>query len=215
MRNEKEEVQYIWHDGVRISEDQLVCMAKRAGSYAFAEHYVCSLLAHGTMYGLPYLIDKVNEIREHYQVVAIPTPKLKPESDCSCNRDIAPKAMQIYRRMPANKRNLLLNDCLEYIRVNKPGMFKLKKQWQGVYMVIRDRLDNGLKMSEFYELAYNATPSMWPVNLRISETVFKNFSRDVGIIDDEAYYEMDYNPHQAFCDAFWEVMKCQVLTMDC
>ena len=80
-------------------------------------------------------------------------------------------------------------------------------------MVFRDRLDNGLKMSEFYELADNATPSKWPMYLRISKTVFKNFSRDVGFSDDDAYYEMAYNPHQAFCDAFCEVLKLKVLSM--
>jgi hypothetical protein len=47
-----EEVQYIWHDGVRIREDQLVSMAMSAGTYALAEHYACSLLAHGVMHGI-------------------------------------------------------------------------------------------------------------------------------------------------------------------
>ena len=59
MRKEKEEVQYIWHDGVRIREDQLVTMAMSAGTYALAEHYVCSLLAHGCMHGLTYSGAKV------------------------------------------------------------------------------------------------------------------------------------------------------------
>ena len=38
MNQIKEEAQYIWHDGVRIREDQLVSMAMSAGTYALAEH---------------------------------------------------------------------------------------------------------------------------------------------------------------------------------
>ena len=69
--NEKE---YVWHDGVRISDEQLISMARNAGSYALAEHYLFSLLAHGTMYGLTYYINKVNEVRAQYGVMPIQRP---------------------------------------------------------------------------------------------------------------------------------------------
>ena len=47
-----------------------------------------------------------------------------------------------------------------------------------------------------------------PARLAISESVFKNMRRDFPIDDpDEAYYEMDFNPHRTLCDAFWEVVK--------
>ena len=79
MRKEKEP-EYIWHDGVRIREDQLVSMAMSAGTYALAEHYVCSLLAHGCANGLAYIINKANEIRECYQVRKFPVPNLDEDS---------------------------------------------------------------------------------------------------------------------------------------
>lgn len=211
IQNNNKEVQYIWHDGVRIREDQLISMAKRAGSYALAEHYVCSLLAHGTAYGLAYIIDKVNEIREHYQVGAIPKPEISDVEACFDERDASKRFMKIYREMSKTERISLLTGCMEYIIANEPDIFKRKNQWQGAYMVFRDRLDNGLKMSEFFVLVVDATPESWPESLMISQTVFKNFSRDIKADDDEAYYEMKYNPHGDFCEAFWDVVKAIIM----
>ena len=54
MRNE--EKQYVWHDGIRINDVQLVTLAMNAGSYNIAEHYMLSLLAHGVMHRLPEYI---------------------------------------------------------------------------------------------------------------------------------------------------------------
>ena len=200
MRNEKEEVQYIWHDGVRIREDQLISMAKQAGSYAIAEHYICSLLAHGTIYGLAYIIDKVNEIREFYQVGAIPKPNMDDERiPTSRNRYNADDNIRkTYRLMTIGER-------IELIKASLPELFKFKNQWQGIYLVVHDRLDGGLSQTDFMTMAKDAIPDGWPARLAISESVFKNMRRDFPIDDpDEAYYEMDFNPHRTLCDAFWE-----------
>ena len=80
MRNEKEEVQYIWHDGATIPENLLISMAKTAGTYDGAKPYLFSLLAHGVMHGISDYINKVNEIREHCHVPPIPVPKEMEES---------------------------------------------------------------------------------------------------------------------------------------
>ena len=151
MRKEKEEVQYIWHDGVRIREDQLISMAKQAGSYAIAEHYICSLLAHGTIYGLAYIIDKVNEIREFYQVGAIPKPNVDNDSmPTSRNRYNADDNIRKeYRLMTINERIELIKASLGSLRANNPELFKFKNQWQGIYLVVHDRLDGGLSQTDF------------------------------------------------------------------
>ena len=206
-----EEVQYIWHDGVRIREDQLVNMAMSAGTYALAEHYVCSLLAHGCANGLAYIINKANEIREHYQVPCIPMPKMKVEEAQPKKNNQNDRMMKYFQKLSKAERKHVLKNCLEYIHANNPDMFKRKNHWQGAYMVFRDRLDNGLKMSEFYDWAYDATPSCWPESLKISDTVFKNYSRDIRAEDDEAYYEMAYNPHKDFCEDFWEVVSALIM----
>ena len=147
MRKEKEEVQYIWHDGVRIREDQLVTMAMSAGTYALAEHYVCSLLAHGCMHGLTYLINKANEIREFYQVRKFPVPTMDEDSSTTSTKyrvSIEDQIRKKYRRMSPDERTDMLRACLGSLRANYPKMFRFKNQWQAIYQVIRDRLDGGL-----------------------------------------------------------------------
>ena len=210
--NEKE---YVWHDGVRISDEQLISMARNAGSYALAEHYLCSLLAHGTMYGLTYYINKVNEVRAQYGVMPIPTPKQADEEGCDNNRNtrhsLEDQARMKYRAMSMESRVALFRDCLMILRVNYPKLFRFKNQWQGVYLVVRDRLDNGLSQSDFLSFAKSAIPKDWPERLWINENVIKNFSRDMQFDDDdEAYYEMDYNPFSLLCDTFWEILKQQI-----
>ena len=210
--NEKE---YVWHDGVRISDEQLISMATNAGSYALAEHYLTSLLAHGTMYGLTYYIDKVNEVRAQYGVMPIPTPKQADEEGCDNTRNprhsLEDQARMKYRAMSMESRVALFRDCLMILRVNYPKLFRFKNQWQGVYLVVRDRLDNGLSQSDFLSFAKSAIPKDWPARLWINENVIKNFSRDMQYDDDdEAYYEMDYNPFGLLCDTFWEILKQQI-----
>ena len=212
MRKENEEVQYIWHDGVRIREDQLISMAKRAGSYAIAEHYVCSLLAHGTAYGLTYIIDKVNEIREHYQVGAMPKPNTDDDNMVRPKYRISveDQMRKTYRRMTIDERIELIRESLGSMIANYPKLFRFKNQWQGIYLVIRDRLDCGLSQTDFMAIAQDATPSMWPKQLEISENVIKNFGRVMDLSENEAYYELKYNPMENLCTIFWNIIKAHI-----
>ena len=66
---------FVFHDGAYLRKEVLVTMAKNAGSFLLAEHYINSLLVHAILYKLPDIIDDVNEIREHYHVP--PYPDLK------------------------------------------------------------------------------------------------------------------------------------------
>ena len=209
MRNENEEVQYIWHDGVRIREDQLVSMAMNAGNYALAEHYVCSLLAHGVINGLAYMIDKVNEIREHYQVRTIPVPHKDEVAGSGYNVSIEEQVRKKYRRMATEQRVELLRDSLGRMMANYPRLFVRKKQWQGIYLVIRDRLDGSLNRTNFVSFIDMATPEGWPERLRVSEGSIRNMSRDFQCTDFDllTYYELDYNPYEELCETFWEVVK--------
>ena len=213
MRKEKEP-EYIWHDGVRIREDQLVTMAMTAGSYALAEHYVCALLAHGCAHGLAYMIDKANEIREFYQVCKYPVPSMdedstKPSTKYRCS--IEDQIRKKYRCMKMEEREELLRACLGALHANYPKLFRFKNQWQGIYQVIRDRLDGGLLQYNFLSIAISATPDDWPTNLQINKNVIKNFGRIVDISDDEAYYELKYNPMSELCDTFWSIIKCEII----
>ena len=120
MRQNNEEVQYIWHDGVRIREDQLVSMAMNAGDYSIAEHYMCSLLAHGVIHGLAYIIDKVNEIREHYHVCTIPVPHKDATPGSSYGASIEEQVRKKYRRMTTEERIELIKASLGRMMANYP-----------------------------------------------------------------------------------------------
>ena len=208
-----EEVQYIWHDGIRIREEQLLSMARSAGSYALAEHYLISLLAHGTMYGLAYLINNVNEVREFYGVAPIPAPKNNyAEEPKPQKRDIADKVRKLYLKMTAGEHEELLCKSLATLMDSYPHLFKFKNHWQGIYLVVKDRLDYGLSQQEFLIMACKATPKGWPERLRINKSVVKNFSRGIQAAEaEEAYYEIADNPQKQLCDAFWEVLLTVIM----
>ena len=65
---------YVILDGVYFKEEQILKMASNAGSFAVAEHYLCAYLAHSLLYGKKDNIARVNEVRDIYNVPAIPLP---------------------------------------------------------------------------------------------------------------------------------------------
>ena len=213
MRNEEKE--YVWHDGIRINDAQLVTLAMNAGSYHVAEHYLLSLLAHGVMHHLPDYINKVNQVREFYGVAPIPAPKNNFTEDAKPKKcDMGAKVRRLYLKMTASEHEELLSQCLLVMMANYPNLFKFKNQWQGIYLVMRDRLDYGLSQMDFLAMAAKATPAGWPKRLQISESVIKNFSHAIKMMHaDEAYYEMTDNPQRELCDIFWEVLMQQLLTV--
>ena len=81
MEKTEERLDCVWHDGIRMKDETLVGMAMKAGSYALAEHYLVTLMAHGLMYGFYDYIDLVNEVRAYYRVEKIPVPKKDGSAD--------------------------------------------------------------------------------------------------------------------------------------
>jgi hypothetical protein len=203
----------VWHDGVRIKDSALVAMAKRAGSYALAEHYMVSLMAHGLIYGYNDYIDLVNEVRAYYQVEKIPVPKQDAENhdgQSMTRQRHLDHYRKTYQKMTAPEKEHLLQKALKALIGNYPKLFRKKNHWLGIYLVMRDRLDYGLSQCGFLVIASHATPELWPDNLKLTDNIFKNMNK---VFDadsfDEAYYEMDYNPMVALCDTFWEVLMQQ------
>ena len=201
--------QYIEHHGMKIREDQLVSMAKKAGIYADAKPYVESILYHAVKYKVWDLIYKVIEIWDYYGV----KPYSLPDGDedevvVSHRMSVEDQARKKYLSMTIAARLELLHDSLGTFRVNYPNLFRFKNQWQGIYMVIHDRLDGSLTQKAFICNAMTAMPLDWPDKIAITGNEFKNLRRDSQIEDyDETYYEMKNNPHRELCDAFWEVIK--------
>ena len=201
---------YICHDGIQINDSQLFEMAKQAGSYQIAEHYLVSILAYALQTNQLHYIDLVNDVREHYGVSSLHIPKevLGSGGGTIHEKRLNDMLRKRYRQMSIDERQALLTECLSRLRVNHQRLFSHKKHWLGIFMVIKDRLDLSLKGTDFLVLAQESTPAGWPTALSISESVLKNRSRDFPTDDpDEAYYEMENNPQQEFCDTFWEIVK--------
>ncbi len=200
---------YVWHDGIYINDDQLLSMALQAGSYQIAEHYLLSLLAHGLQLNIPTYIDKVNEVRTHYGVVPLSAPKnLTTQGTTSRHTPSFEQLRHQYRSMNNEQQKQLLAEALAAFWANHSSLFRRRCHWQGLYLVMKDRLDCGLAQSDFLVMAMEATPRSWAPQLTINSHVFKNM-RHVFPYDnlDRAYYELDYNPQQALCNAFWEVVQ--------
>lgn len=207
---------FVWHDGAQIKAHYLVAMAKKAGSYALAEHYLVSILAHGVMHGLRDYIDMVNEVRVHYQVEPIPVPKQEKKTVYGKDRKTRDRVYQVrkmYQALNEEECQALLKDCLETLLTNFPGLFKFKNQWVGIYLVVRDRLNGQLTQCDFMKLVMKALPTQWPSRLIVNENVFKNMRRDFPKSEEGAsYFELEYNPQKKLCDTFWDILQQSLLT---
>ena len=207
--------EYVCLDGVYVREEQLVKMALNAGSFAVAEHYLCALLAHGLLYGKTDIIEKVNEVREQYQVLPFAKPENQGPRDeygRSRTESVEMRVRKLYGKMTAEGRKALMRSCLQTLRMQS-DLFCHKNDWLGVMLVVRDRLDGNINQSNFYDYACAITPEDWPEALRIGEHTAKNFSRQLAAEDrTEAYYDMEQNPQAKLCDKLWEIVVQAVLT---
>ena len=211
-----EEVQYIWHDGATIPENLLINMAKTAGTYDGAKPYLFSLLAHGVMHGISDYINKVNEIREQYNVQPIPVPggmEDMPKGRKKNEKSPEDMAREKYKLMDEPMKNALLKTALGEIADMRLALINKKAVWIGVYHVVHDRLDGGIVKNTFYATAKAIEPDNWPAKFRISEDTMSNYAHHISCKDSlEAYFDMDENPFEELCEAFWEVLLRMILT---
>lgn len=208
----EERLDVVWHDGVRMKDETLVGMAKKAGSYALAEHYLVTLMAHGLMYGFYDYIDLVNEVRAYYRVEKIPVPKQETQKTLMtmAKKKFYDDLRIRYQNMTLHEKELLLQEALKSLMANHPEQFRKKYHWLGVYLVVRDRLDYGLTQCGFLVMASHATPELWPERLRLTENVFKNMNKVFEPGDFEnAYFEMEDNPMESLCETFWDALMLQ------
>ena len=214
MRNEKEEVQYIWHDGATIKEDLLVTMAKRAGSMTIAEHNILSLYRHILIEnGLGEYVKIENEVRCHYNAEAVPMPDDCVSTKSATRSNKEDYVRKLYMKMSVEERKQIVGRSLELLMDNHKDQFNSKNDWIGICLVIRDRVDGSLSMSGFYGKVYGLVKNWWPDNLMIGCHTMGNFSRCVDYEDrQEAYYDMKNNPWKELCDTYWPILKQQILT---
>ena len=205
---EKNLSEYVYLDGMLLKEEQLLKLSKNVGCYAQAEHYLFALLAHGVINGKREVIDMVNEVREFYGVPKIPVGNQESTFARSRAESLDDKARMLFKKMPIDKRREILKEALRRLRTQF-HLFIYSKHWQGVFSVIRDRLEgDALKQNAFIAYASDITPEDWPDSLKIRQNTIKNFARDTDSSEKgEAYYDRDYNPQQEICDTFWDILK--------
>ncbi len=207
--------EYIYFDGMYLREEQLLKLALNVGNYMQAEHYLFALLAHGALYGCAEMVDKVNQVREHYGVPAIPTPEhdVTKVSRVQQNNSIDDKARAVFMAMSKDSRRDVLRTSLHQLR-SEYHLFKHAIHWLGVYLVIRDRLEGSrLKMKGFICYANQIIPEDWPVALRMNENTYKNFGKLISYEDrSEAYYDMAEPPQVEISSKFWGIVKDVIFT---
>ena len=211
MRNEKEEVQYIWHDGATIKVDLLISMSKMSGSMFAAERNLLSLYRQVLIdNGLGEYVKIENELRSFYHAELVPVRDGGSSSAKSADEDAARK---LYAKLKIEERKLVLKASLEVLLENHQNMFKSKNDWIGIYLVIRDRVNGSLSMADFYSCVYAIVEEWWPKQLMIGHRTMSNYARCVDYADrQEAYYDMECNPWEMLCKTFWEILKHHIMT---
>ena len=215
MTMNNKENEYVYLDGMFLNEEHLIKLAMNVGCYAQAEHYLFALLAHGVISGKREVMDRVNEVREYYGVPRIPVGDQNATRRTRKYDSVDDKVRAIFKQMDSEKRKKILREGLHYLLTNH-HLFIYTRNWMGVFLVIRDRLEgNQVNQSNFYEYAQAITPDDMPQHLRIKKSTAKNFSREIAEEDrGEAYYDMKHNPQQELCDTLWEILKQLILTED-
>lgn len=207
---------YVILDGVYFKEEQILKMAKLAGSFAVAEHYLCAYLAHSLLYGKKENIERVNEVRDIYNAPAIPLPEedYAPRDEYGRSRtdSVETKVRKLYNNLTDSRRVEIMKSCLILLRSDNK-LFCHKKDWLGILLVVRDRLDCSINQNNFLSFAMQITPDGWPESLRISKYTTTNFSKMLSNCEwTDAYYDMTDNPLCRLCDRFWEIVKQEILT---
>ena len=167
------------------------------------------------MYGKHLIINKVNEVREHYQVLPFAVPEeQEPYDDSGYNRieSVEIRVRKLFNQMTAEQQKQLLTSCLQMLRA-QTDLFCRKNDWLSVMLVVRDRLDGNINQNNFADFARSITPEEWPDALRISDHTPKNFSRLLSAKDRmEAYYDMSDNPQADLCNKLWDIVVQAILT---
>lgn len=214
MAEQKDEC--VYHNGFYIPIDQMIVMAKNAGDYSLAQPFLVSLLYHANRYHLQYINDEVNNIRKHYNLAPFPTAGAPASSNNMPSYDSPQKkqaeiAREYYIHLKKDKREAILKEALAQLILEKDSQFDKKHCWIGIYLVVKDRLDEDLKMQPF--CMSNITPCKWPHKLAIGKNSLSNIGRYIKGKDKYLpYYRMDKNPFKDLCDLFWKILLGLILT---
>ncbi len=197
-----------------LRKEQLLRLAKGAGNFAIAEHYLCALLADAVAKGNRQALKDVNAMRVHYGADPIPLADEDMDNDGQAKVTVADRhARQRFLGMTTENRCDVLRRSINSLVVDQK-LFKFSHHWLAIYMVVKDRLmGDHLSQTDFIALANKITPDEMPDRLRIHSGTIKNFGREINREDrGEMYYNMKNNPQKQLCDTFWSIIQETILT---
>lgn len=199
-------------DGIWMTKSQLLKMAMKAGSYAFAEHYLFALLVDAFQNGRREVLKDINEVRQHYHVDPLSLSDDFGNDDGEHDSAADKEAVKLFAKMPHDKKVETLTYSL--LKLYDEHLFTQTRHWLAIYLVVRDRFYNGsLKQTAFLKLVGDMSLVDLPEALRMDKNTTKNFGREISEADREkAYYLMKLNPQADLCDAFWGIVKETILT---
>ena len=199
-------------DGIWMNKGQLLKMAMKAGSYAFAEHYLFALLFDAFQNVRREVLKEINEVRQHYHVEPLSLSddfgNVGNEKDSAADKE----AVKLFGKLSHEKKIETLTYSL--LKLYDEHQFTQTRHWLAIYLVVRDRFYNGsLKQTAFRKLASDMALGDLPESLRMDKNTTKNFGREICDAEREkAYYLMKHNPQVDLCDAFWGIIKETILT---
>ena len=199
-------------DGIWMNKGQLLRMAMKAGSYAFAEHYLFALLIDAFQNGRREVLKEINDVRQHYHVDPLSLSDDFGNDDSEQDSVADKEAVKLFGKMPHEKKTETLSYSL--LKLYDEHLFTQTRHWLAIYLVVRDRFYNGnLKQTAFLKLVNDITLGDLPGALRMDKNTTKNFGREICDADREkAYYLIKHNPQADLCDAFWGIIKETILT---
>ena len=195
-----------------MTKGQLLKMAMKAGSYAFAEHYLFALLIDAFQNGRREVLKEINEVRQLYHVEPLSLSddfgNDGNEQDSAADKE----TVKLFSKLSHEKKIEILSYSL--LKLYDEHQFTQTRHWLAIYLVVRDRFYNGsLKQTAFRKLASDMALGDLPESLRMDKNTTKNFGREICDADREkAYYLIKHNSQADLCDAFWGIIKETILT---
>ena len=124
---------YLCLDGIWMTKGQLLKMAMKAGSYAFAEHYLFALLFDAFQNGRREVLKEINEVRQHYHVDPLSLSDDFGNDGNDQDSAADKEAVKHFGKMPHEKKIEILSYSL--LKLYDEHQFTQTRHWLAIYLV--------------------------------------------------------------------------------
>ena len=179
---------YMYLDGVPIEVEKVVAMARLAGSYSAAEHYISELMFHMDATDDSFLKRQILNIRLFYKKKAFSTPPVSPDK---LPLGVEPMNMIFvstftYRQPDGmHEYRLSMSLLLEWIKANFLPRLNKKYEWFALWRFLKDKnLLTDTKVSRFVDQINQWFPNVDIPAAADAINLYKN-----GYLGDHPYLE--------------------------